>query len=151
MRVYSEVAFGGTTSDVWVLLARRAFESSITPIEGDPVDEFRTFSTRHKRMLWAIWVSTTEETTTEPQRSISVRHTGGIYKGSMERYSIEISRGGRTALRWEADIEVRNPILRALSPLPARALKNAVTQELWEWRRSLEGSGMPPPPGFPLI
>ena len=112
MRVSGSVRFGASVSEVYVHLARTVLAHAVEQQADQAIMREVTILTRYETRLWLQNVTTTEEATLEPGRSITWRHVDGPLTGSVETFRIGVRPGGGTVVRYTGEIRARNRLLR---------------------------------------
>ena len=140
VRVSGRLRFRAEASRVFVHLARSVLAHALEPQQDEVILRDATMLTRYETKLGPLKVLTTEEATLEPGRSITWRHVDGPLTGSVERFRVQVGRGGGTIVCYEGQIRARNSLLRG--PLErlfvAPATRMVSMKALKDAKKSLE-------------
>jgi hypothetical protein len=141
VRVSGRVSFRVEASRVFVSLARSVLAHALEPQQDEVILRNVTILTRYATKLGPLKVLTTEEATIEPGRSITWRHVDGPLAGSVERFEVQVGRGGGTIVHYEGQIRARNSVLRGpLERLFIAPVTRMVSMKaLKDAKKSLEG------------
>lgn len=111
-RVSGKITMRSAPDQIYRTLADVVAQHALVPTTEADDNAPATILTRFATKLWFGTVTTTEEATLDPGRSVRWRHVAGPLTGSVEMFRIEPGKEGGALVTYEGEIRVRHPLFR---------------------------------------